>query len=116
LGETMSHRQPKQAPAPGHLSTEAGKWWSSIIREWELSDDPQALLLLQTALEAFDRVQEARRQIGADGAVVTGRYGPKAHPSLAIERDNRSLMIRSLKALNLDLEPLNDKPGRPGGE
>jgi hypothetical protein len=35
---------------------------------------------------------------------------------LPVERDSRAQWLAALKALNLDLEPLHDKPGRPGGK
>ena len=40
---------------------------------------------------------------------------PRAHPLLAVERDSRAQMLAAMKALNLDLEPPRDGPGRPGG-
>ena len=44
------------------------------------------------------------------------RYGQlKAHPAVNIERDARAAMLAALKAMNLDVEPLRDRPGRPGG-
>ena len=43
--------------------------------------DQVGVLLLQTALESFDRVRGAEHRIKADGLVVTGRDGqPKTIP------------------------------------
>lgn len=79
-------------------------------------DDQAGLLLLQTALEAFDRMKAAQERINADGEAVTDRFGQiKPHPLLPAERDARAQMLAALKQLNLDLEPLRDRPGRPGG-
>lgn len=101
--------------APGHLSSEGKDWWKKITKEYDISDDAGRLLLM-TALEAFDRVRECQAAINEDGAVVRGSTKQKrAHPLLAVERDARSQMLAALKALNLDLEPLRDRPGRPGG-
>jgi hypothetical protein len=78
--------------------------------------DPAGLLLLQAALEAFDRVRGAQKAIGEDGLLSRGsKRQPRAHPLLAVERDARAQMLAALKALNLDLEPLRDRPGRPPG-
>jgi len=101
--------------APQHLSREARKWWRSLTNEYQL-DDEAAKLLLQTALESFDRMRECQAAIERDGAVVKDRFEQtKAHPALAAERDARSQMLAALKALNLDVEPLRDGPGRPPG-
>lgn len=100
---------------PDHLSKEAKAWFSDILAEYGI-EDPAGLLLLQTAMEAFDRMRGAQATIAQDGASFKDRFEQiKSHPLLATERDARSQMIQSLKALNLDLEPLKDGPGRPGG-
>lgn len=104
-----------KAKPPKNLSTEARKWWRQILDEYCI-DDPSGLLLLQTALEAFDRMRQAQKIVDDQGATVIDRFQQvKSHPQLTIERDARSQMIQALKALNLDLEPLRDGPGRPGG-
>lgn len=100
--------------APKHLSKEAVSWWREIISEYCI-DDSGGHLLLQTALEAFDRMRGAQAIIEKDGQSFKDRFDQiKSHPQLTVERDSRSQMIQSLKALNLDLEPLKNV-GRPGG-
>ncbi|HSD42361.1 MAG TPA: phage terminase small subunit P27 family [Burkholderiales bacterium] len=102
-------------PAPSHLSTEAKSWWSQLVAEFSITD-PGGLLLLQTACEAYDRMQQARRAIEADGLMSKGsKRQARAHPLLAVERDAQKALLASLRALNLDLEPLRDRPGRPAG-
>ncbi|MEQ8226792.1 MAG: P27 family phage terminase small subunit [Rhodospirillales bacterium] len=97
------------------LSAEAKRWQRRLTDEYSL-DDEAACLLLQTALEAFDRMRDAQRYIKKDGAVVKDRFGQtRAHPAVVIERDSRAAMLAALKALNLDIEPLADGPGRPAG-
>lgn len=105
--------QTDPAKAPKTLSREAAKWWWSLVFEYELNDEA-GLLLLQTSLEAFDRMREAQQQIASDGLIVADRFGQlKAHPAAAIERDARAQMLTALKALNCDLEPQRDMLGRP---
>lgn len=95
---------------PKHLSAEARRWWRAIMDDYEI-DDPGGLLLLQTAMEAFDRMRSAQRAVEVEGATQEDRFGQlKPHPMLTTERDARSQMILALKGLNLDLEPLRDKP------
>ena len=97
------------------LSKEAHKLQLNILREYEISDGA-GLAILKTALESFDRMNEAREIISKEGLQVCDRFGQlKAHPLLVIERDSRSQFLAALKQLNLDLEPLRDAPGRPGG-
>ena len=99
---------------PTMLSREAKGWWRKIVTEWQL-DDP-ALLILGSALESFDRMRQAQAILDKEGVVISDRFGqPKQHPATLVERDAKSVMLRALKTLNLDMEPLHDKPGRPPG-
>ncbi len=101
---------------PKSLNAEAKKWWRKLVEEYEISD-PLGLLLLQTALEALDRLRDAQNSIIDDGVTVTDRYGQlRANPAVNIERDARAAMLAALKAMNLDLEPLRDRPGPPPGK
>lgn len=98
---------------PQTLSTEAGSWWSRIVEEYGI-EDQAGLLLLQTAMEAFDRMREAQAAIAREGAAVPDRFGQlKAHPLTTVERDSRNQMLSAVKQLNLDLEPLQESTGRP---
>lgn len=79
-------------------------------------EDQAGLLILQTALESFDRMRLAEAILKKDGMTIMDRFGqPKAHPMTVVERDSRAAMLAALRQLNLDLEPLRDGPGRPGG-
>ncbi len=99
---------------PQHLSREAKGWWRKLVAEWELGDD--ALLLLRAALESFDRCNQARLLLDKDGLTVLDRFGQaKIHPAAAIERDARLQMVRCWRALNLDVDPPHERPGRPPG-
>jgi P27 family predicted phage terminase small subunit len=98
---------------PKHLSAEARKIWRSIVAEYEISDTA-GLKILKTSLEAYDRMQKARESIDKYVMLVKDRFDqPKAHPLLTIERDSRAAFLAGLKALNLDIEPLKDRSGRP---
>ena len=66
------------------------------------------ILLVVLAAGAFGTQWLAQQQPDRFGQV-------KSHPLLSVERDSRAQYLAALKALNLDLEPLRDKPGRPGG-
>jgi hypothetical protein len=76
-------------------------------------EDAGGLAVLSIAGEALDRLRLAQAAIEADGATVVDRFGQtKAHPLLPVERDARAAYLAALKALNLDLEPLQDRPAR----
>ncbi len=101
--------------APKHLSREAKAWWTAILHEFNVDDAP-GLLLLQTAMEAFDRMRDAQDAIKQHGMVFTDRYGQcRPNPACGVEKDARGQMLTALKSLNLDLEPLRGGPGRPPG-
>ena len=101
--------------APEHLSDETRDLWQRIVSDYQIDDDA-GQLLLTSAMEALDRLRDCQKSIARDGVTVRGsQKQPRAHPLLSVERDARSQMLASLKALNLDLEPLRDGPGRPPG-
>ena len=107
------NNKPKKAPK--HLSKEASALWNKLLNEYDIADEA-GLLILQTAMEARDRMAECQTIIKTEGMQVADRFGQmKAHPLTVTERDSRSAMMQALKQLNLDLEPLNDRPGRPSG-
>ena len=96
----------KNGTAPKHLSKEARDWWRKLAREYAISDEA-GLLLLQTALEAFDRMRQAQNRLDAEGLTLTDRFGQqKPHPLTVVERDSRGQMLSSLRQLNLDLDPV----------
>ena len=99
---------------PVGYSAESRRLWRQVVEGWTL--DPPALTILDSACRALMRVREAQALVTKAGLVVKDRFGQaKPHPAAAIERDAKMTLLRNLKALNLDLEPLHDRPGRPGG-
>jgi hypothetical protein len=77
-------------------------------------DDPAGLELLRQAAEAADRIASVRKQIDEAGELLTVRGVPRVNPLCAVERDQRAALVRCLRNLNLDLEPLKAR-GRPPG-
>jgi hypothetical protein len=72
---------------------------AAILADFAL--EPHELAILRLAAHAADRAAEARACVAADGLTVSGRFGVKAHPALAIARDAEAQMLRCLRALNL---------------
>jgi len=100
---------------PAGLSVAARSWWKKLLAEYQI-EDGAGLLLLENAMQAFDRMHQASDLIAKHGAVTVDRFGQlRPNPACTIERDSRAAMLAALKALNLDLEPLRDAAGRPPG-
>lgn len=89
--------------APRHLRAGTRRWYASVLEEYDL--EPHHQRLLQAAAEVWDRLQEAREALRKDGTYVDGRYGVRAHPAVAVERDSRIAFARLLRELDLDGEP-----------
>jgi P27 family predicted phage terminase small subunit len=99
---------------PAKLSREAKAWWRKVVAGWDLDD--ACLLILESALEAFDRMRQAQDLLAKEGIVVKDRFKQlKQHPATMVERDAKATLLRNIKALGLDLEPLYAAPGRPAG-
>lgn len=99
--------------APSHLSATSRRLWHQLTDAFSFEVDH--LLTLQTALEALDRLREARELIDAEGIVVETPSGFKRpHPALRVEVDARNGFLRSWAALGLNLDPPGDV-GRPPG-
>jgi hypothetical protein len=100
---------------PGHLKTAGAKLWRELIDDYSIHD-AAGVALVTTAAEALDRMKAAQAAISQHGEVVADRYGGvRLNPACNLEKDARNGLLAALKALNLDLEPLRDGPGRPSG-
>src|SRR4051812_13740612 len=102
-------------PARSLLSPAAKKLRAEIVDEYGI-EDSAGLAILDAALQAHDRYQQAQEQITLDGATYVDRFGqPRPHPMLTVERDARAAFLHGLGRLNLDVEPAHGGPGRPAG-
>ena len=72
--------------------------------------------MLQTALEALDRADEARAMLAREGLVTTSKRSEVVHihPVVRLEREARQQFVRIWKDLNLtwddDLDNRNPHP------
>jgi P27 family predicted phage terminase small subunit len=99
---------------PKRLSSEAQDWFRKITNDFDLDD--AGLLILESALECLDTIREAQEQVKRDGITIKDRFGQiKQHPATIVEANAKAGMLRAFKALNLELEPLNNGAGRPPG-
>ena len=105
---------PLKPKAPKHLKAAGATLWRSIAAEYGI-EDSAGLALLSAACESLDRQRAAQAAILKHGETVMDRYGCiKLNPACGLEKDSRNGMVLALKALNLDIEPIRDRVGRPG--
>lgn len=103
----------KAPDPPESLSKESKTAWKTLLEEWEL--DLAAQMTLRVALEAWDRLQEARRAIDDEGPYYETETGFKReHPALKIEKEARSGFLMAWRMLNLGIEEPG-QIGRPPG-
>jgi len=98
--------------APDHLSDDARAWWQQVVGDFAL--EPHHVHLLTLACEAWDRGQQARAILDAEGLTYLDRFdAPKARPEVAVERDSRVAFARLLRELDLDLDGPTEPPRAP---
>jgi len=85
---------------PKHLSTESKRTYRRIANEFDLGADAENLLRL--ALENWDRAQQARELVSAEGLITEGG---KRHPAIDIENNAYGIYLRAVRQLGLDILP-----------
>ncbi len=106
---STNRRNPK---APTHLQEATRAWWRDVVRDYLL--EPHHLRLLTLAGESWDRCQQAREAVTKDGAYIRDRWGQlKAHPGIAVERDNKIAFARLIREIDLDCEGPAASPQPP---
>lgn len=100
----MSKSAKNPAP-PAHLSPAAKTRWKQLVAEYSIEDD-YGLMLVEKAMESWDRATRARIIIEAEGEVIPdARGGRRPHPAVGIERDAKKSFLEFIKALNVDVVP-----------
>jgi len=89
--------------APRHLSEPGRRLFADVVKSYVL--EGHHLAILTKALEALDRADQAREEIGTSSLTVMSRLGEvKVHPLLAVERDARAQFGTLMKQLGLDID------------
>lgn len=104
-----------KARPPGHLSPAAKKLWKEFMTEYDLTDTA-GLTLLNLLTTAWDESEKLAEQVRREGpTIINPASGAQhAHPALQQLKESRAVVLRCIRALNLDVEP-NGPIGRPGG-
>jgi P27 family predicted phage terminase small subunit len=111
----MKNLTPKPVKPPKNASKPAKSLWRALQTEYGITD-AAGLDLLNDYVLFYDRREQARDTIRLEGATIKDRFGQTvAHPATRTERDASGSMMKILRALNLDLEPLKTI-GRPPGK
>ena len=98
---------------PAGLKAEGRRLWTALQAEYRIVD-AGGLQLLRMAAQCADLARDAMQQAQTDGLSSIDRYGQRRpHPLLSVARDARGQILAALRAMNLDVEPLHDRPGRP---
>jgi P27 family predicted phage terminase small subunit len=89
---------------PSSLSAAAQAFWRSITSSYELQEHHVAIL--NEALFSWDRCQEARSLIDAEGITLKDRFGQaRLNPAVPVEKDQRTLYLRAMRELDIDGVP-----------
>jgi len=112
MPETQRQPDPDLPQPVDDLSEDAKLLWYEIVGR--RANSPERLVLLEVALFSLDRSEECRRIIAEEGLTktteATGAH--HAHPLLRIEKDSRAQFLTAWSHLQLDFDPLLDKPQR----
>lgn len=89
-----------QVPAvPVGLSRASASTWRRIVDDYEFARAD--LWILEEFFKATDRAAELRALVDGEGVMVPGRFGPRAHPAMAAERQYLLLASRLWRQLGL---------------
>jgi P27 family predicted phage terminase small subunit len=88
--------------APSHLSEESRVLWRRVVKEYAF--EPHHLKLFEAACGSWDRVLQSREAIEEHGLLIEGRYGLRANPAVAMERQAKAAFLSSMRDLDLDAE------------
>ena len=101
----------KTAPKIDHLERPTKAWFREIVKGYDL--ESHHLRILLAAAEMWDRSASARDAIAEHGTMVLDRYGCwKANPACEVERSSKTLFLKAIRELGLDVEG-RDEPARP---
>lgn len=110
---TLVPSAPTGPPPARTLGAPGQALWDSVTSEYTIDDAGGVETLMQICF-ARDSLEICMTQLQADGPMIYGKSGAKAHPLMRDELALRSFIVRGLARLGLAIETI--KPvGRPSG-
>ena len=106
MGEVSRLPSVAAVEVPAHLSEPSKLLWRRLSAEYAFDAAGEAVLRL--LCEALDRCEQARQVVAEDGPMIDGRFGPRQHPMLSVERDARIAVARLIRELGLEQEQARD--------
>lgn len=94
--------EPKEFPAPAGLSDRATALWHGVVPSRAVSHGRRALI--EEALRALDRADEAAAIVNRDGLSFTTETtgAVHIHPAVRIEREARQMFAKIWSGMHLD--------------
>jgi P27 family predicted phage terminase small subunit len=92
----MPQKPPLPPPdPPAHLSESSRELWRSVVKDHR-DQDPSRTALVQVALEALDRAEQASAVLKVEGLTATTATtgAVHVHPAVKVERDSQALFVR----------------------
>jgi hypothetical protein len=107
----VPERRPTSPQPPRKLGEPGLTLWTSIQREYRITDVGGIELLLQCC-HAVDRMKELTDQIDADGPTIRSKAGLRSHPLLKEELAIRGFVVRTLARLGIseEIKPVGRPP------
>lgn len=94
----------KKIRYPKNLKTPGRKFYKTVRSEFEFEDHHDIERLAQAAF-CLDEISEAQKIVESEGRFIKNRFGElKDNPGLKVIRDFRTLFIRIVRELGLDLQ------------
>jgi hypothetical protein len=89
-------------PPPADLEQPEAEIWRVVVAQRNFNAAAAALLHSGLRMRAIART--AQTTVERDGMTVAGRYGPRLHPMLRIEKSSRYLFYQIFKQLHVKME------------
>ncbi len=110
-GPEVSRTAPNLPPPPDGAGPAGRALWRALTTTYELEE--HEAVLLKEVVRRTDHLDQLAELVQRDGPVVASPQGPRAHPALVEGRQQRLLLARLLRSLQLPTGSQEDPAGEP---